>query len=94
MREAVVAHDQCCETIGEGVDAGPGLRVRAFIWPDYVETRVDAGDGEPVEGRVAEGERCEVVRVRELETYVSFDSMPRRLAQKGCRRPPACSPGE
>lgn len=37
MGEAVVAHDQRGQAIGEGIDAGAGLGMRAFVGPDNVE---------------------------------------------------------
>jgi len=89
--EAVIAHDQCREAIGEGVHAGPGLCVRALVRPDDVETRVDARYGEPVECRVAESERSEVIGVGKLQSRVSFQSISLRFARAGPGRH-ACSP--
>jgi hypothetical protein len=37
VREAVVAHNQRCQTVSEGIHAGPGLGVRALVGPDNVE---------------------------------------------------------
>jgi hypothetical protein len=54
MGEAVVAHDQRGQAVGESVYAGARLIVGAFIGPYYIEARIDAGDREAVEGRVAE----------------------------------------
>jgi len=48
--EAVVAHDQRGQAVGEGIDAGAGLRVGAIVGPDNVEARVDAWDREAVQG--------------------------------------------
>lgn len=64
--EAIVAHDECREAVCEGVDAGTRLCVGALIRPYNVKARVDARNGEAVEGRVAERERSEVVSVWEL----------------------------
>ena len=75
MREAVVAHDEGCQAIGEGVDARAGLGVGALVGPNNVETRVDARYREAVQGRVAQGKRREVVGVGELASCVSLGAM-------------------
>ncbi len=67
VRKAVVAHDQRGQAIGEGVDAGAWLGVGALVRPDNVEARVDARDSEPVQGRVAEAQRGQVVGVGQLQ---------------------------
>jgi hypothetical protein len=64
--EAVIAHDQRGQAIGECIYAGPWFRVGALVRPDNIEARVDAWDREPMQGRVAKGEGGEVVGVREL----------------------------
>jgi hypothetical protein len=69
VREAVFAHDQRSQAVRERIDARARLRVRAFVGPDDVEARIDARYCEPVQGRVAEGERSQVVRVRELSGF-------------------------
>jgi hypothetical protein len=72
VREAVVTHDQRCESISKGIYAGPGLGVRALIRPDNIEAGVDAWNCEAVEGGVAESKRSEVVGVWELVPSVSL----------------------
>ena len=68
--EAVVAHDQRGQAVGEGIHARPRLVVGAFVRPYNVEARVDAGYRQSVEGRVAETQRCEVVCVWKLAGWV------------------------
>jgi hypothetical protein len=89
VREAVVAHDQRGQAIRERVDAGARLRVGALIGPHNVEARIDAGNSEPVQGRVAEGQRRQIVRVGELSAV----SMLARLDSSGPRTAPTRSTG-
>jgi hypothetical protein len=70
--EAVIAHDERGQAVGEGIDARARLRVRALVGPYDVEARVDARDGEAVQGRVAKGERRQVVRVRKLSRSAEY----------------------
>lgn len=66
VREALVSHDERRKPVGKRIDARARLHVGALVWPDNIEARVDARDREAVEGRVAEREGREVVRVRQL----------------------------
>jgi hypothetical protein len=84
--EAVVAHDQCRQTIGKGVHAGARLVVGALVRPHNVETRVYARDRETMEGRVAEAERGEVVCVWKLLSCWSAYTVPHL---QGAARKPA-----
>lgn len=87
--EAIIAHDQRREAVRKSVDASTRLVVGTFIWPYNIEARVDARDGQSVEGRVAETKRCQVVRVRKL--LRAWSASPRavttpRRALRPCRR--------
>jgi hypothetical protein len=64
--EALVAHDERGQAVGESVNARARLHVGALVGPDNIEARVDAWDGEAVQGRVAEREGGEVVGVWQL----------------------------
>ena len=87
MWEALVSHDERRKSVGEGIDAGPRLHVGALVGPDNVEARVDAWYREAVEGRVAERERRQVVRMRQLlAIMVSLwcDAQRQRTATCAC----------
>ena len=42
------------------------------VGPDYVEARVDVGDGKIIEAGVGQGESREIVGVRDLASIVSL----------------------
>lgn len=92
--KAVVAHDQRGQAIGQGIDAGARLGVGALVGPHNVEARVDARDGEAVQGRVAEAERSEVVSVRQLLRSAWSVGVLNRGTSHRAARAAQYSPGE